>query len=364
MIATLAGVLAAGAIWVIGPPPRVRLGGNQLSPTLFSPDSRWLVVEEWTQGGDRIQNLVVDTATGESRFQFPGRRLLSLAFSADGRLLARAADYTDSENGIDAWDLETGTEVERLRWRVMPGELNCNLPSATVCLSPQGRLLVGSVNFGVWDVESRRRIEQLEPLIPAGPMPSRHSTSLLGYHQERERVCLFSMKTRAVVSEFVLPGSLRNYCWSAGGRFLAADFYDRAGVHVADSRTGIWVPISRGEIGLVTSVAEDRPLLAVAGETEWGLGMFRWLVKEPPRRAVIRLFDASTGRLTDELPGLSPLLSPDGTTLAVRCRDGSLELWDLPRPTPWLRCMGSCLVAVGFTLLLQVTVHAARRSRQ
>jgi hypothetical protein len=218
------------------------------------------------------------------------------------------------------------------------------------------------VNFGLWDVAARKKIAELGPLIPAGPMPARpRYMDLLGYHEERARVRLVSLKTRDVVSEFPLPASLRNYRWSAGGRFLAADFYDKPGIHVADGQTGTWYPVDGSGEGMVESVADERPLLAVASEIELGQRWLRWLIKEPPRRQVIRIIDILTGRVLDEVPGVTSLLSPDGKILAVQTRAGPLELWDLPLSTPWQRILGTGLVVWGVILLGQTAW--ARRSR-
>ena len=356
-IATLGGFLAACVVHCLGPSPRVQLVGEVLSPSLFSPDGRWLVVEEWTRAGERKQNLVVNTKTGEYRLRFPGRRLHSLAFSSGGRLLAGAVDYTDADNGIEVWDLETSSEVERLCWRVLPENLNSNLSAVTLAFSPDGKLLLAfTYLLSLWDVEDRKRLADFEPLTPAGPMPARlNSLDLIGYLDEGKRVRLVSMKTCAVVSEFRLPADLRRYRWSVGGRFLAADFYDQSGIQVGDSRTGAWYPINEDhDIGQIESVAEGRPLLAVSAEVQLVPIRLGWLFKNSPRYSAIRLFDISTGLLVDEVPGVRPLLSPDGTTLAMQTRNGALELWDLPRATPWLRSLGTCLSVAVVILLGQL----------
>ncbi len=360
------GLIAGGAVWLVGPPPRARREGAMFRPTVFSHDSRWLVIAEEDRKGDRGRWLVLDAGSGDVRLEFPGRRVHSWAFSPDGRLLARAADYTDALNGIDVWDLHTGLEVKALSWRALPGFLNVNLPAGTLTFAADGRLLLYSCSFGIWDVAARKRIADLGPLAEAMALPNRQYSDLLAYHREREWVRLWSVKAGGVVSTFPLPGSMRNYVWSPNGRFLALDFYNLSSIAVLHGRDGTMYPVIPGD-GLVTSIADDGPVLAVAADpaiNEWlQRRLSRWLAPSDRRRPVVRLYDVPTGRQTDEVPGRWPLLSPNGRTLAVQGEDGALELWDLPRPGGWLRTLGAGLTAAG-TILLGATARARWRRRR
>jgi WD40 repeat protein len=355
LLAVVAGLLAAVAAWLFGPLPRAVLMGEKVVPDGFSPDSRWLIAEEWDRANDRKGYLVVDAATGEERLRFPARRVYSWAFGPDGRHLARAVEINDAENGIDVWDLETATEVKPLRWDPMPPNLSANLSAAMLTYTADGKLLLGSPSQGVWDVEVRKRIRDLPDLVAMGPMPARNRafTDLVGYHEERARVRLVSVKTGAVVSEFPLPASLRNYHWSPDGRYLAADFYERTQIHVIDARTGAFTELTDGDGCTIESVAETVPRIAVSGNVAFRSGFWRWLPWWNRRDDVIRVIDFEQARILDEFVGTGAALSPDGATLAVRTRGDTVQIWDVPHGTPLRRCAGAALAAIGLVLLVQ-----------
>jgi WD40 repeat protein len=120
---------------------KFKLLKSETTDALFSPDSRWLV----TASSDKLSaGKIWDVETGEAKITLAstGAKSVSLAFNADGSILATAND-----SGVTLWDPKTGEKLTTLTEARYP-----------VTFSQDGRTLVTGARKDtalLWEIPSR-----------------------------------------------------------------------------------------------------------------------------------------------------------------------------------------------------------------
>ncbi|WP_329244384.1 helix-turn-helix domain-containing protein [Streptomyces sp. NBC_01478] len=248
---------------------RLTVGGKVLS-VAFSPDGRTLA----TGSTDEAMRLW-DTATGTLRATLSDRAggVRAVAFSPDGRTLADGGMH-----GLELWDVATGTVRVRLTGR---GQ------TAAVAFSPDGRTIAAAsgTTVSLWDVASR--------------------------------------KTRATLKGHI--STVRSVAFSPDGRLVATGSDDGT-TRLWNAETGKQRAVLTGNGGQVYSLAfspDGQTLAGVVGYT-----VRTW----PVRSALLPHSGSGAGRvLLSNRPGpeWSVAFSPDGRTLATTGNDKTLRLTDL-----------------------------------
>ena len=293
---TLPADLAAFGIYATSPEPLWRAeftDGWVPGPIAFLPDGRHVVCGTvGANPGARIR--MFDSVTGcvlwSVNKEQENPRMDHLAVSPDGRLVAYA--NFQAGFGLTFLDARTGERVGQINR--LPGN------ATTVAFSPDGRrVLIGTddrkLNALLFDVADGRLVKA----FTAARYPSQ-------------------------------PGPTRAVCFTPDGRLVAAaaDKTDSTPpwVRVWDANTGseLWDKAADGRLGRIHRLAAsaDGSALAIAGESIKGGG-------------VVTVWETATGNLQRQLPTDDLVwdvsYSPDGAVLAVS--DGrSVTLWPAAGP--------------------------------
>jgi WD40 repeat protein len=312
----------------------------------FSPDGRFLAFDMGRgaagRGGAHQEAFIVlwDIPAKQTSLTLEGA--WPIAFSPDGTMLA-AHETTETPDGardgrVVLWQVPKGKRLARL---AIPNPPDVDLYGTGFGLealefSPNGAMLVGvccqrmasggaSCGFvEVWDV-------------PTG----------------RER---FTLKNSHRIS------------FSKDGRFLAtADAVDlRTGVEIWDLTTGAkdsFLEVYGGLVdgrwaghrllgdGRSMAIWYEENLFAPPAERRWP-----WQEPAPTSgpRSILKVVDLKTEATRAQLEAwwVDILFSPDASTMAKRCDDGSIELWDMPPRKPVVEILAISLGAALLTFLL------------
>ena len=301
--------------------------------TVLSPDWRYLTYprNSWEHHEIRLW----DTHTGEIETTFEGHteRVVWVAFSPDGKMLASS----DFEGVIWLWDIDTGKYRQiRTPHKIVDG----------VMFSPDGRTLVSSrredrrEDIRLWDVATGEFKARLEDTTGTNNIVFNSDGTIL-YGASRNELRLWDPNTGKItmrlgissyrpLSEFSPDGQI---IATAGGNDYTVQLWNLQNGQlknalVGDPKSVKGIMISDGVPKLmdyatkrVGSIAfsPDGRTLAVASDNE------------------IIFWDPSTGERKATLTGkgsfFSLLFSPDGRTLAARSyapkSESGIYLWDI-----------------------------------
>lgn len=318
------------------------------SPLAFSPDSKWIV----TSGGPGYRLRLVDLDSGQviRRYQGHDDKILSVAFSPDGRSIASAGD----SGAIKIWHSEPISSN--------PEVLSQNNAVSCLSFSPDGRLFVSGDDKGMlelWDTVRHvrhRRLEAHHGLVTSlvfADVGSFASGGMDGDIRIWDAVTgeplrefqahaggvfslAFARNNRQLVSGGA-DGQIRLWDATSGRQTDARNAHQGAIHSVAMSPNDRWI-ISAGADGVIriwdsaarACVRElrghDGPVQCVsAGPTG------RWIASGGAD-ATVRIWDRATGAqlriLKDRRPICSLTFHPRESRLVSVGGDTSLRIWD------------------------------------
>jgi WD40 repeat protein len=299
----------------------------------FSPDGKVLA-----SGNDDGTICLWDVAAAKLRatLNSPSRRIDCLAFSPKGQVLASCGyDYD-----IQLWDLGKGKRLTSLKGHT--SAVNC------LAYSPDGETIASGGNRGevkIWKIRERKELGTFRPhpgavysvsfapdgrtLVSAttayeiGQEPVKGKRSVFRDFIKNTDSKIIMWDTKTMREQTPRPDARRDLlyyqlAYSPDGRTLAAGASDHT-VKLWDFGTGRIRAVLKGHDAQVYSVAwsTDGKSLASGGVD-----------------AVIRLWDMPTGKLRLALNDHSDVVnsvafSPDGTRMASGSSDGTVKLWDV-----------------------------------
>ncbi|MFN0069498.1 MAG: protein kinase domain-containing protein, partial [Limisphaerales bacterium] len=299
---------------------------GRITGLAFSADSRRLF------SASQDKTIRIWDATGPDRTdsQLPGGAELGLnvAFSPDGRWLARPAPSTRVEL-VELATRQTGGLVEG-RWPAF---------------SPDGRrmaTIVSSNQAVLWSLDTREPLRSLTSVEPLqGPPVFSPDGTRLAAPAATGQIMLWRVDTGAAEATLATRAGLVAGLWfSADGNDLTVVPQSTGAIESFDLRSGLpRQSLATGDgVVLCAARAKDGGAFAL-GETGPGVRVWRRETGDT------RLLNANAGSM------VSVAWSPDGQTLAGGTFEGLVKLWNRRtlREVGTLRAHGSMVIALGFS---------------
>jgi WD40 repeat protein len=282
----------------------------------FAPDG------EWVAGVQRERSILLwNVATGKvvRRFQQPRERIVSVAFTADGKTLISGGDQ------VRFWDVATGKSIRQLTPPPRSG--------SHIALAPDGRMLAtwGECELVLWDLKAGRQrrlaVGHQGPVhrVAVSPNGRLAATACFG-----DVARLWDLATGRELRQF--PGlgdeGTAGVAFSADGRLLA--------IPDAVATVRLWNTDTGAE---VRRLAVERPMdVAFSADGK--------VLVTASQGSVVHLWDPATGKKLRQLnlsafrtgPGggdFSVALSPDGQLLAAA--GSAVVIWRLDSGKLWRR---------------------------
>ncbi len=289
-------------------------------------------------GGEGIE--VFDGDTGTNMLGSIGHRgpVRAVTFANDGKFVASGGDGDE----LRVWEAQTGHELQ-----VLPGHVGILSVAAS---ADGGRVVVGarSKSVHVWDLlqgSERARLSGHDGLVTAvafGP-----SGKLVGSGGTDASVRIWNLGDGKVKQSFLGDrGHARSLAWSPDGRLVAAGLHrrwysdDAESVvvwHVGTGSRQFRLPLGDAAVISVAFSPDSSTLAAACSDGS------------------IRLIDTRSGRESARLEGHSGHVravaySPDGKQLASGGSDGTVRVWDTSSGAQALKLEGhvSAVYAVAF----------------
>jgi WD40 repeat protein len=376
LTSALAGLTFTATAWSLGPPRTAekepirtdrygdplpkgavrRLGTVRFShpytmSIAFSPDGRFLA-----SGGYDNRIRLWDPSTGKEVRILEGHKsfINCIALSADGKWLASGSQ----DNGLRLWDTRTGKEKRRF--------LGHDRPIERLALSPDGKVLASSCHAGtlrLWDTRTGKQIRSLpiDPGYRVLAMRFSPDSKHFAFNNHFDKgIQLVDVADGKLVRTF--PGHKDNVTgltFSSDGKTLISGSSDHT-IRAWDVATGK----ERRRYGdgkndvTCLALAPDEKTLTYGTHPDglvhiWDIASnkhlvppwkaHRWCVvsiayspdskKVAVARDTIAIHQTATGKRLNPTPeNMSPIdqieHASNGKWLAVRRRDGSIEVWD------------------------------------
>jgi WD40 repeat protein len=292
---------------------KVPEGSAYMTGALFSPDGKRLAT------CDDQATRILDVATHETVATWPceSPHFHALAYSADGRLLARGG----IEGFVEIWDTGTGRKVQTIKGHA--GSIHA------LAFSPDGARLATAGADGtlrLWDLSGPQdaasisgRESRLKSVIPDLSPDGRSLVTVEQRGVVRRRIELWDTASRRVRwGPIELPRWwLGNYWSGDGARLYLAD--EGKTIHVVETASG--QVVRRFQVD-----AEPEQYVIALSPDE------RWLVHSGPG-GTIRVRDARTGAEIRTIRGFADqpqalAFVPGGSRLLGIDVSGNLTLWD------------------------------------
>jgi WD40 repeat protein len=280
----------------------------------FHPRDRRLLASAGTDGTVRLwealagnQLMLLDGGTS---------RVLALAFSPDGKRLA----WGGQSPTVKVWDT--------IRWQGVPSSpLAARNAVQSIAFSADGRLLAAAVNamrpLTIWEVSTGKLVRELPNRWVINGVAFSPDSRHLAAASNIGTVQVWDVTTGAPVIAAPLrhEADVTSVAYSRDGRWLASAGMDQT-VRVWDTRTWETRLVLRDPTGGVLSVAfsPDGRLLA------WG-GIDSTVKVWDQDRAEMHTLRSHTGWVN------SVAFIADGRHIASASADGTVKIWDTPRAT-------------------------------
>jgi WD40 repeat protein len=280
---------------------------NREAAVAISPDGQTLAV------GDAQAVQLYDLASGKEKTRLQGQRsVLSVAFSADGKLLASGGvDPGKDQNSLRLWDLAMGQELRRC-------QLPKNEPPIHVAFAPDGRRLAAAVeedDVHLFDVTTGQPVHRLK-------------------HYWASRIA-FAPDGKTLVTA---RGPVLRVWDPATGQELFQDFDGHhAGVAaVAVSPDGKLVATGGDDLRIWDAATSKslRRISIKGGINALAFSPDGKLLASAGKDRIVHLWEVATGKVAGELKGHKLMLcglafSRDGTRLASGDVQSTIRIWDV-----------------------------------